>query len=115
MREETELQFKSRRPTAHRRHDPWFAWAMLLIGALALSNAAWFYNWRERTVAHADELAAARSSRATAERVVYEYRQARPAPTTTPTRHLETNEECRGGIVIRRSGNAIESTGEHCK
>jgi hypothetical protein len=97
------------------KSDPWFAWTLVAVAALLLSNGLWFYNWRERGQIHAQAVRVM-STRAEPEaQVVYEYREraAVEAPAAAG-RVLSEDEECRGGVVIRRRGNSIESTGERC-
>lgn len=108
-----------------RHSDPWFAWTLVLAGVLLLTNAAWFYNWRVRAVEHAEALAAAMPKAERQERVVYEYvqspaqaaprRHRQPQRRVQATRDLVPGEECRGGVIIRRSPGSIESTGERCR
>ncbi len=94
---------------------------MLLVGALVITNAVWFYKWRVRAVDHAEALAAATASSIPQERVVYEYRselaperveqirQRQPVQAT-----LAPNEECRGGVVIKRTSQGLKSSGKRC-
>ncbi len=82
-----------------RRHAPdhsarWQALTYVAIAALAITNAAWFYNWRERAVQHAHEITAAKQARPP-QQVVYQYRD--PTPPAAQAHHrtaLADDEQC---------------------
>lgn len=103
------------------RSDNWYAWTLVAIAALVFTNAGWYYRWKVRQAEHIEALNARIAAQPKPEpRVVYEYRQAPERPASpqshrshvSPSRDLAAGEECRGGVIVRRSGNAIESTGE---
>jgi len=119
MTQFSEMRFKSRETTAGaKRNSPWFAWTLIAVAALLLSNAVWFYNWRERDVIHAEAIRGA-NARQPESRVVYEYRDSHgrsidpprqagtrmqdPGSQSQPrrSRPLEAGEECRGSAEIR--------------
>ncbi|TWT23700.1 hypothetical protein FQY83_03525 [Luteimonas marina] len=107
------------------KSDPWFAWTMVALATLVFTNAGWLYRWKVRAVEHAEALAAAKASRPSPERVIYEYRgepgssvarvAAQDPRTPVGTRNLVQGEECRGGVIIRRTEAGLESTGERCR
>lgn len=114
--EPAELTFKPQSCRLPVRHgDRWMALSFALIGALCLSNALWFYNWRVRAVDHHEEIEAtkrqAKADAADLEPITYITAPVveQPAPA-----RLQDNERCRGGIVFRRNGDTLESTGERC-
>ncbi len=112
-----DLAFRMFAERRHRRQrDRWLALALTLSGIAFLSNAIWFYNWRVRAVAHHAELEQAR-------RVEYVEVEARPESRPTPAvyqvragagRKPQGDERCVGGVIVRRSGNGLESSGERC-
>lgn len=110
--------------------DRWFAWALVAVAALVITNAGWFYRWKIREVEHVERVNALVASQPRAEpRVVYEYREPTAArePTSgaaagspqsarpvAPTRDAAAGEECVGGVIFRRTEDGIESSGERC-
>lgn len=109
----SELQFRSSKPAAPPRskENPILALAYVLFGALCLSNALWFYNWRVRAVEYHDALETAKRSRKiVTEQIYIPYQPPEKAGLDTTT----ADGECRAGILFRRSGQMIESTGERC-
>ena len=106
------------------RSDNWYAWALVAIAALVFTNAGWYYRWKVRQAEHVEALNVLITAQPRPEpRVIYEYRQAPQRSSARqsdrsealPTRDLVGSEECRRGVIVRRSGNAIESTGERCR
>lgn len=85
-----------------------------LAGAVCLSNALWFYNWRVRAVQHHEALEAAKKARPPRQVVYVMHPDAAAIPTAPARRPMANNEQCRGGILFRRDGDTLESTGEPC-
>lgn len=84
----------------------WQAFAFILLGILALSNAAWFYSLR---VAKAEAAAAKPTPAATVtERVIYQTADGREVeqpqvPSYRPAPPLGPDERCIGGQRIRET------------
>ena len=106
------------------RSDNWYAWTLVAIAALVFTNAGWYYRWKIRQAEHVEAMNALIAARPKPEpKVVYEYRQAsesaaprRPNRSQASRAHeLAEGEECRGGVIVRRNGDAIESSGERCR
>lgn len=88
-----------------------------LIGLVCLSNALWFYNWRVRAVQHYEQIEALKAKRGylgPAEASVQVGRIKIDEWRSTTGRSLGPGEECRGGVIVRRVGGSLESTGEPC-
>ena len=88
-----------------------------LIGLLCLSNALWFYNWRVRAVQHYEQIEALKAKRSylgPLEPSVQVGRIRISESRSTTDRPLGRGEECRGGVIVRRNGTSLESTGEPC-
>lgn len=104
------------RPKKH--SDRWYGWALVAIAALVFTNAGWYYRWKVRAAEHVETVNDLLAKQPKAEpRVIYEYRQpqSRPQQRAQATRDLVAGEECRSGVIIRRSPNGLESTGEPCR
>ena len=99
------------------KDDNWYAWTLVALAALVLTNAGWFYRWKVREAEHVEQLNALIASQPPHEpRVIYEYRQPppRPAAAAAPERSLAPGESCFGGVIVRRGPAGVESTGERC-
>lgn len=103
----------------------WQALAFLLLGLLAVTNAAWFYNIRVTRA----EAAAARPSpeHRRVENVVYETPERRPLPAHAPQQTSELksveplaeepladDERCIEGQRFKRTGNGFASDPRPC-
>lgn len=100
-----------------RNGDSWYAWALVALAALVLTNAGWFYRWKVRQAEHVEQVNALIVRQTASEpRVVYEYRQAPapPSPAPAQSRKLGPSEACFGGVIVRRGPDGVESTGERC-
>ncbi|MGY0504248.1 hypothetical protein [Luteimonas sp. e5] len=115
-----------RRVRSSTSHDKWLAAVLALVAVVILSNSLWFYNWRVRAVAHHEEVEALRRehARERADMVasIDVMPQLRSGPRQAPVsanarrgmRQPIAGEECRGGVIFRRNGNMLESSGERC-
>lgn len=97
----------------------WQAFALLLLSALMLTNAAWFLRGRIIATEHA----AANATRASKAKptVVYEYRKQtqQPVPlseqrTVEIPQPLADGERCMAGLVVRRIPDGWAGTGRAC-
>lgn len=108
-------------PPVRRRPQSWPAIALVATAALVFTNAGWYYRWQVRAADHVEQINALVAAASGAEsRIVYEYRQpagATRAATSRPVREAETaiGETCRGGVIVRRTAEGLESSGERCQ
>ncbi len=121
-----DLAFRLFAERRHRRQrDRWLALSLALLGITILSNALWFYNWRVRETTHHRQLAQAEHitpADSTPVACLMPAASGQPA-TTMPVpisppdtfQQPQENERCVGGIIVRRNGNTLESTGQRCR
>lgn len=93
----------------------WQALTYVTIAALAITNAAWFYNWRARAVDHAQVVQQLRRDVKAAEpMIVYQYAEPRQPTRAQQPPPLAADERCMGGQVLRRIPNGWAGTGRRC-
>lgn len=107
-------------PPVRRSRQAWPAIALVATAALVFTNAGWCYRWQVRAADHVEQINALVSAAPQEPRIVYEYRgaaNATRAAVPRPVREAETSlgEECRGGVIVRRTADGLESSGERCQ
>ncbi|MGY0561800.1 hypothetical protein ACW7G2_13910 [Luteimonas sp. A277] len=90
----------------------WQAIAYMTLAALAITNAAWFYNWRVKANDHHQALMLERS-KSPEEIVVYRYQDQPQSATPAPAK-LDAEERCMAGQILRKIPNGWAGTGRRC-